>query len=947
MAAHIVDAYQMTLAIMTDIARDDVHPGNRVHVPRCVEFLSSMKSARDLQSKDNNIFAVKAGIPASVQAEIIENFPSEFRKALTRSISKKSLKERVVARIALAKHNAIKKANSEPGYEGVQQLPKGLFDGEIAEDDFDGSSDENPRVALAVASFYGEVNDYGCFNISDSGSYSLDHEGLESALLKRRVDEIREDAKRFSLTSEGPAMVAGKGGKAIAGARSVSASFKSGAKPAAAQVAPLSLRIYSKSILEEIVYKLESDDIDEQASAIDILYLLSNNCVGALYKHFVELLEDGRIIELLKRRYGEKLLPENYRDKITCNSATGKRDGVLEKYAFLSGKKKRLPWLYGSTEECKSVMEASGIQLPREIGMASIQDFRRNFGQLLKRGDFDDQLQGILIKYCPIKLFAVVDHYLIGAIQHNKLPLVEALLEKGMKNESVGKGLIFAASQGRAEILKLLLSQKDVNVNHVARGDSPLTLVITNGKIDAARILLEVKGIDVNHVGSKGACSLYIACYAGNEPLIDDILATPGVKVDQISSVGGGETSLQLATRRGNLNVVNVLLARDADPDLGGDGNELTPLRMAINSGNLGIVNALLDRGVNLHKPTRDTGETPLALAINLYGERGGEGDEVIEDILERLMEVTFRDNSDIAFINHKNSEGDTYLHLATIAGNTKCVDWLLSNGASVDEVNNDDRTPLFEVIDSGHAIGVECLLLHEKLTYDEGMLNEILGAQIPPEDKSQMLISVVKRFAKFGELGSLESFLQRVPAEDVDKIINEIDEEGQTLLGYAVENGSLEVVKKLLTVLNIDVNGGDINKSPLSLALLRIIEGDEDEKVIGKSIMKVLMKMSGINVNACYRGGSDILTMAQEYGDKEVLSLLRDPEEVVMDSGAEPARGAEISIRGAVASAASAANGKRKSMVESAVVGNPQSNTSVKRARVSSVKRDANVTRG
>lgn len=940
MAAHIVDAYQMTLAIMTDIARDDVHPGNRVHVPRCVEFLSSMKSARDLQSKDNNIFAVKAGIPASVQAEIIENFPSEFRKALTRSISKKSLKERVVARIALAKHNAIKKANSEPGYEGVQQLPKGLFDGEIAEDDFDGSSDENPRVALAVASFYGEVNDYGCFNISDSGSYSLDHEGLESALLKRRVDEIREDAKRFSLTSEGPAMVAGKGGKAIAGARSVSASFKSGAKPAAAQVAPLSLRIYSKSILEEIVYKLESDDIDEQASAIDILYLLSNNCVGALYKHFVELLEDGRIIELLKRRYGEKLLPENYRDKITCNSAAGKRDGVLEKYAFLSGKKKRLPWLYGSTEECKSVMEASGIQLPREIGMASIQDFRRNFGQLLKRGDFDDQLQGILIKYCPIKLFAVVDHYLIGAIQHNKLPLVEALLEKGMKNESVGKGLIFAASQGRAEILKLLLSQKDVNVNHVARGDSPLTLVITNGKIDAARILLEVKGIDVNHVGSKGACSLYIACYAGNEPLIDDILATPGVKVDQISSVGGGETSLQLATRRGNLNVVNVLLARDADPDLGGDGNELTPLRMAINSGNLGIVNALLDRGVNLHKPTRDTGETPLALAINLYGERGGEGDEVIEDILERLMEVTFRDNSDIAFINHKNSEGDTYLHLATIAGNTKCVDWLLSNGASVDEVNNDDRTPLFEVIDSGHAIGVECLLLHEKLTYDEGMLNEILGAQIPPEDKSQMLISVVKRFAKFGELGSLESFLQRVPAEEVDEIINEIDEEGQTLLGYAVENGSLEVVDKLLKVSGINVNGVSIDESPLSLALLRVINGDEDEKDIGKNIMKVLMKIPGIDVNARYRGGGDILTVAQSYGDEEVLNLL-------MDSGAVPARGAETSIRGVVASATDTANSKRKSMNGAAVVGNPQPNTSVKRARVSSVKGDANVTRG
>ena len=49
--------------------------------------------------------------------------------------------------------------------------------------------------------------------------------------------------------------------------------------------------------------------------------------------------------------------------------------------------------------------------------------------------------------------------------------------------------------------------------------------------------------------------------------------------------------------------------------------------------------------------------------------------------------------------INMKDSEGNTALHLASRNGYSTCVSYLISKGASVNEINKDKRTPLFLAI--------------------------------------------------------------------------------------------------------------------------------------------------------------------------------------------------------------------------------------------------------
>ena len=64
------------------------------------------------------------------------------------------------------------------------------------------------------------------------------------------------------------------------------------------------------------------------------------------------------------------------------------------------------------------------------------------------------------------------------------------------------------------------------------------------------------------------------------------------------------------------------------------------------------------------------------------------------------------------AFLNRRNSEGNTALHLAVKFKQTSTIDWLLDNGAkpSLDMLNNEDYTPMTLAVRQGDVATYEHL---------------------------------------------------------------------------------------------------------------------------------------------------------------------------------------------------------------------------------------------
>jgi uncharacterized protein len=141
-------------------------------------------------------------------------------------------------------------------------------------------------------------------------------------------------------------------------------------------------------------------------------------------------------------------------------------------------------------------------------------------------------------------------------------------------------------------IKSLLQRGLDPNLIEPERGDSGLILAMRNNSMKVFNLLLNANGVNLETKARNGDTALMVACYAGNKPAVEALLAK-GAEVNK-----PGWTALHYAAAIGNNDIVRLLLDKSAYIDAESP-NKTTPIMMAARSGHIMTVKLLLDEGAD------------------------------------------------------------------------------------------------------------------------------------------------------------------------------------------------------------------------------------------------------------------------------------------------------------------------------------------------------------
>jgi hypothetical protein len=174
---------------------------------------------------------------------------------------------------------------------------------------------------------------------------------------------------------------------------------------------------------------------------------------------------------------------------------------------------------------------------------------------------------------------------------------------------SIGTPLAAACSGGHGAVVKLLLDA-DADVNMSTSHGTPLELAAGDGHRDIVEMLLTVlKRQQVNYDISgelRTGTALHKAASAGHEAVVALLLDSGAADVNYRPPTHW--TPLELACfGRGNINIVNLLLAKGADFDLPGGLGPGVLLESACRSGALDVATILLEHGAVIDFPLHET----------------------------------------------------------------------------------------------------------------------------------------------------------------------------------------------------------------------------------------------------------------------------------------------------------------------------------------------------
>lgn len=296
-------------------------------------------------------------------------------------------------------------------------------------------------------------------------------------------------------------------------------------------------------------------------------------------------------------------------------------------------------------------------------------------------------------------------------------------------DENNWTALHYAAARGHQNVLLLLL-HAGVEINCQTNDKyTPLHLSCHNGHQGCVKALLyycdhiKVK-IDKNLPNKMGDTPLHLAATWGFVEIIETLLEY-GVKIDRINRLGHTASDYAHNSYITEL-LQNTFMMVDDDLNNTCSNNE----RQLANNVELfrGYIENSMKSNMEMHRKTDNdkiiaairNGDIKLAyyfLGLNIHENDNKPCHPLCtcdicseKDEAKDLNENSFK-NNDVVDVNGCNSEGVTLLHAAALIGNMNLIQYLLSQGASVNSKTQKNETVLHFAVKSKSASVIELIL--------------------------------------------------------------------------------------------------------------------------------------------------------------------------------------------------------------------------------------------
>ena len=307
---------------------------------------------------------------------------------------------------------------------------------------------------------------------------------------------------------------------------------------------------------------------------------------------------------------------------------------------------------------------------------------------------------------------------LLIACRHNRIEIVEYLVQLAKYDVSDGRAVNVAAAAGHADVLQHLLSRNQYQVEQ--QGHIPFLLAAKCGH-EAIIILLAKAGVNFPAYEAQNIETLVASGALGDYLTLNFQRPLPDFAQTATAA-------LHLAIKNGHFAATRILLA------YGGFIHNVS-LQVAAESGHSAVVEVLLANGAPLHATN---GETAVHLAA-----KGGHIN-VLETFKKwNLIKDTCPDMPE-----------QTPLHSAVVGGHVKAIRWLAENSTYINAVNASHESPLDYATSCGNEAAVRVLLEHGATVFTrfsavEGVHGTNISLKSAAKDKKlailQMLLDNVR----------------------------------------------------------------------------------------------------------------------------------------------------------------------------------------------------------
>lgn len=233
----------------------------------------------------------------------------------------------------------------------------------------------------------------------------------------------------------------------------------------------------------------------------------------------------------------------------------------------------------------------------------------------------------------------------------------------------------WAAYGGIKEVVDILVKRGALINRKSGNGSTPLFIASKHGRLEAVKRLLEEKHIIVNEPQNGNCTPLFIACQNGHKEVVSLLLQNRACVHTRLTE--NGAMPLHIACQYGHVDIAEMLINNGAFVTAT-TKEGATPLYIAVASNNEKLAELLISKGAD---PEADPGYKGWNCA-HVSISRGS----------RKMAELMFKSQNNISL---KNQEGIASLHLAVFHNNTEAAQYLIENGADVDQLSDTIMTPL------------------------------------------------------------------------------------------------------------------------------------------------------------------------------------------------------------------------------------------------------------